>query len=1168
MPLFRKILVLSVSSIAIVAGARAVEITGTTTAAVKTSTANAGTPDDLTITEDGSIEAADSHGFTAVTIDSGNDVSVEGTILIEDSDDSTGVSIQPGLQSNLTVSGTVQLIEDYTREDNDDDDDADGPLAIGANRVGVLAGDGAALDGAIHLRSGSSIVIEGNGSAGVLLLSPLTGNLRAEGTISVTGSQAQGITAAGRVDGDVTIGGSVSARGESATGVRLDEGATGAVAVNGSVVATGFAYSSTTNYIAPSLVTEDTTPLDERLDADELLSGGPAFVIGGSLGQGLLINGAAPDPDLSDDEDEDETKDTIEDFNENRSAGSITSYGSAPALLISADWDGAATEDLVIGSVLETIRDTLDDDGDDDTDEILTQFSYAYGLINRGTIAGVGTNVGFDGTGILIEGSAGTGHSVVIEGGIENIGSITASAYEANATALRLGTNTFAPVLVNQGTIQALISTETFANAIALDIGEAATLPVLENSGTLLARSTGNTGEVTAIRDLSGTLASIANTGTISAVYQNDGLSLTTRTDGTAFDLRSNISGVTLHQYERAATYDANGDDEINSLDTLNPSITGNIFFGGGNDLLLIEGGTVTGDIEFGTGSDTLTTSGAEISGNVSFGGDGALVRLLNGATLTGDVTFENSGMSDVLISGGATYAGRIYNTGSALSFTLDASRARLSEGTAITLSNLVIGNGATLILEINENSVQAAPVFTVNGTASLTNGVIISPVFAGVSESAATFTLIDAAGISADLASGDISLIADTPYIYLTELSLVDGARDQLNLAYRLKTASELGLDLNQSAAFDAVLELFGTSETLSEAFAGISTQAAFYQAYDQLLPQRTDASTRFLRGQATSTFGAMADQMNLLANSPGKGVKAWVQESATFTDIDASADMPGYNGTGFSIAGGLDIPVRALDAFGLMMSFSSGRYEEQTGGNNPVNTSSTGIGLYGLKKWNTTFLRGAAQASSVNFSSLRELNIISGEVDSFLDSADVLDTQDIADSITGDWGGYSLAGTVSAGPQFKVGAFYARPELSLDYFRLHQDGYTESALRNPGLALDIGPADTERASASAVLALGADWTVQNGLYRIFPEARIGARHELLETPYEATARFVNGEESFVIRSQEEFADALIAGVSFNSSSSIFTARLSYDAEFSQTGMVHYIGASGVLRF
>lgn len=1168
MRLFRKLLIFSVSSLALAAGARAAEITTQTASPVRTSTANAGAAGDLTITENGSIEVEDMPGFTAVTVDTDHDVIIDGVILIEESDDTTGVHILPGLQTNLTLGGNIQLIEDYTREDTDGDDDADGPLALGANRTGILLDPGGAMTGSIHLQSGSYIQVEGNQSAGALLLSPLNGDLRAEGTISVIGDDAQGITATGRILGDVTIGGSVSAQGENATGVRLDGGASGAVAVNGSVVSTGFAYSSSTNYVAPSLVTSDTTPLEERLDADELLIGGPAFVVGGSLGKGLLINGAAPDPDLSDDEDDDDTKDTIEDFNENRSTGSLTSYGSAPALLISADWNGQATEDLVLGGVLETVRDSLDDDDDDDTDEILAQFAYEYGLINRGAITGAGTNVGVEGAAVLIEGSAATGHSVIISGGIQNTGSINASAYEAGATALRLGTHVETPLLTNAGTIQALISTETAAHVIAVDIGETANLALLENSGTLLARSTGNAGEVTTVRDLSGTLNTIINTGTISGTYNYDSINLNTRTDATAFDLRANTSGVTLRQYEREATYDANGDGVINALDTLDPSITGNLFFGSGGDLLKLEAGTLTGDIDFGTGTDEFNASNTAITGDVRFGGEGALVRLLNGSSLQGDVSFSDTGTADFVISGGSTYAGLITNSGSALSMTIDGSRARLSEATALELSSLVAGNGAVLILEIDDTAARETPVFTVSGTASLTNGVLISPVFTGVSQSAASLTILDAANIVADMAAGEVSLIAETPFIYQSELSLVDGLRDQLNLVYRLKTTEELGLDINETAAFDAVLELFGASDTLSEAFAGISSEAAFFQAYNQLLPQRTDASTRFLRAQATSTFGALADQMNLLANSPGDGVKAWVQESVTFADIKTAADMPGYNGTGFSLAGGLNIPLPSLDAFGVMMSFNTGRFEEKTGGSNPVDTSSTGLGIYGLKKWDATFLRGVAQASRVNFNSLRQLTIISGEEDSFLDSADVLDTPDISDTIDGEWGGYSLAASVAAGRAFKAGQFYARPELSLDYFRLHQDGYRETALRNSALALEVSDAETERASASAILAIGADWSVENGLYRVFPEARIGARHELLETPYEVTARFLDGEESFQIRSQEEFGDALIAGVSFNSSSSIFTARLSYDVELSEAGAVHYVGASGALRF
>ena len=194
----------------------------------------------------------------------------------------------------------------------------------------------------------------------------------------------------------------------------------------------------------------------------------------------------------------------------------------------------------------------------------------------------------------------------------------------------------------------------------------------------------------------------------------------------------------------------------------------------------------------------------------------------------------------------------------------------------------------------------------------------------------------------------------------------------------------------------------------------------------------------------------GALADQLALLAASPGEGARTWLQESFTFSDIGKSEGVPGYNGSGFSVAGGIDIPTPSLDAFGVMINFSSGRYEQKTGGSNPVSTTATGIGLYGLKTWDNAYVRGAGQVSRVNLSSLRELDIISGERDNFRDDADVLDSQDISDTMTADWGGYSYAASASTGATFKRGSFYLRPELTADYFRLDQEAYRETALLN----------------------------------------------------------------------------------------------------------------------
>jgi uncharacterized protein with beta-barrel porin domain len=520
------------------------------------------------------------------------------------------------------------------------------------------------------------------------------------------------------------------------------------------------------------------------------------------------------------------------------------------------------------------------------------------------------------------------------------------------------------------------------------------------------------------------------------------------------------------------------------------------------------------------------------------------------------------------VLSGGATFKGTVTNAGNALDLSIDASRAQFSSDTELNLTGFSLTNGATLLLDIGTISARTTPVFTVSGAATLSGDVEISPIFSEVSDVSTTLTLIDAASITADIASGDVSLIGETPFIYLSELDLVDGARDQLNLVYRLKTADELGMDLNQAAAFDPVLEVLGNATEVSRAFAGISTEHDFYEAYDQLLPQRTDASTRFLRSQTNATFGAVADQMTLLANSPGEGVKGWVQETLTLTDVKTAPAIPGYNGTGFALAAGLNLPVTSFDAFGVMITYNSGSYEEKTGGMNPVTTSGTGIGAYAIKKWDSTFLRGVAQASSVHFTSLRNLSIISGVQDSLLTSDDILDPQDITDSISGDWKGYSYAASLSAGTEFRVSSVYARPEVSIDYFGLHQDAYSETALRYEDLAVSVAAADTASLSGTALLAIGADWGMQGGLYRMFPEARIGVRQEFSQTPYETTARFLNGTDSFSIESQDKFSDAILGGISFNSSSSIFTSRLSYDVEVSDAGTIHYLGVAGVLKF
>ena len=158
---------------------------------------------DITIASGGSITPTTA-GTTAVTINSNNDVINNGAISFTNLNDTVGVRILPGLTGSYTGSGSISLLEDYTRADTDSDtdtDELDGPLAQGSNRYGILLEPGGTFTGDIRIDNtnnvpqaqivGGAITVEGNNSAGVSLQSDLIGSYIQNGIVTVIGTNAR-----------------------------------------------------------------------------------------------------------------------------------------------------------------------------------------------------------------------------------------------------------------------------------------------------------------------------------------------------------------------------------------------------------------------------------------------------------------------------------------------------------------------------------------------------------------------------------------------------------------------------------------------------------------------------------------------------------------------------------------------------------------------------------------------------------------------------------------------------------------------------------------------------------------------------------------------------------------------------------------------------------------
>lgn len=537
---------------------------------VRTATAANGAPDSVKIAAAGSVAPASG---TAVTIDSNHAVLNEGAIEMRDANNATGILGTAGVNANITNNGKITIDESYAPADPDKDGDLHGPFAQGTNRFGIRLAPAGAFTGAVT--NGGTITVEGNASAGIAADARLAGSVVNTGTIAVTGDNSVGIRTA-EVTGNVRIDGAIEARGANAIGVSIGGDVGGALTVQGGIAASG--YRST---IRPADVS--------KLDADDLLQGGPALRVAGNVAGGILFD--APPADLKPD-DKDEDKDGVEDAKETTAA--IFSYGAAPAVLV-----GAADRAVTVGAVA----------GD----------ANGSSMVVRGVITADGVYKDVQATAIQF---GGLGGATNVAGGVRVANSVRAIADNAQATAIRIGAGATVPAVRNSGLIEAKTTGAGTASAI---VDAAGTLALVENSGTIAASGA-------------------------SAAERNVALDL--RANGNGATVRQLAPASSTAQAPKiigALLFGAGGDTlEVNA-----GGVAGNADFGAGdNRLTLANAATYAGNAVFGAGADRVSLANTStLTGDLNFGGGADQLILANTAQFRGALT--NAGGLALTINGG-----------------------------------------------------------------------------------------------------------------------------------------------------------------------------------------------------------------------------------------------------------------------------------------------------------------------------------------------------------------------------------------------------------------------------------------------------------------------------------------------------------------------------------
>lgn len=1127
---------------------------------VCTSKADNGSAHDILIDTDGVITEAPVSGLTptivpALTIDSSNLVTDKGLINFVGTNNAIGVQLNTGNTGGIDINvGTIDMRQGGT--------DKFGILITDPTSgdtgtfTGVLMPDAATpittRITAIDLEAGSTLEIQGDGSAGIDLAAgnTLVGDIDIGGTITLTPTKTGETSATttsigtellGTMTGnfDVMSGGEISVEGPGAEGVVV----TGAL--NGAFINSGIISVEGTS--TPS-VTKTTNPVS-----------GSAVVIENNVTGGILNDGPVTTGGVG-------AGGTAVGF------ASITGSGGSTSAAVPVLEVAATTSDVVIGPVTDAVNnDTITGTG--------------YSLLNRGSITTNLPNPDISSTAITIAGSA-TSATMDFTGGIFNSGTISAlsttktqtASSVVTAIALDIGSYTTIPDLVNsnqsaEGSISASVSgvEPGIAQAILINATSSSLKEIDNSQGAIISASaitadnTNTALEAFAIDDLSGTLTTINNQGTISAIA-------TTLTN----------------------------EDQIAAA----------IFATSQNGVTITNGGTITGDVILGGGVDTLTIAGsstqaASVSGNLYFGGDvgapaGSFDKLSIGnfGSFTGQIEEPLGSLIDISVAPGGSLT--IANNGTSFDPLLVGGAGTCPsqpQACGVQADNFTTANGSNLNVDVAEvfnqdGSTINPPAIIGANSATIADGTKFSVGFGSFisaqNNGNSQFVLVGTPTGALDLggAAGFQSLQNDvegeTPFLFSGSLCTVNvtgsttpcttvpkdvtGSALILELDPRVPVANctkaqtqtelcmhGLALDIfnhaNAALSKDTALGAAVISAGLpvnGQALTAAEGSQLYQNIYSEFAPDVTGSARALgisLTDQGTGEVGARQRALRMYAGQDGD-TTIWGQEFTQNLNV-GSKTVGGYDDTGFGFVLGADSGTPRNGRYGVAFQFYSGDTHEKSPRTD--STNSEWLLLSGYTDWRGRGFFLDSQAT-IGYAQLKGQR--------FITVGPAGDT--VSRDARGDRGAEFLSGGVTSGVLLSAGGTVFTPQISLDGLTMREEGYQETSNTannvipkdEDGFDLIVKPNYMNSLRAFAGADLRQDLNL--GSFFLQPEVRAGYRYDFIDGEEKVKAAFVSETADpanyFTITGPDPARGNLVLGGGLAVTTGAWSVGVSYD--------------------
>lgn len=619
------------------------------------------------------------------------------------------------------------------------------------------------------------------------------------------------------------------------------------------------------------------------------------------------------------------------------------------------------------------------------------------------------------------------------------------------ATGLQLGTGDGSTTNLSGGlrVVGAIGAISYSADATAIHLTPGVIGGAIINEGTISSSILASTTAVNSraiLLDAGASVATIANAGIISATAVGDSANaaaIVDRSGRVTFIGNSNtisavlaptlavdaVTGSTTAIDASANTTGLTLRQEFNSSGTT-PSIVGDVLLGSGPNTVQLLGGTIVGALQLGGAPSSITIdNGASYTGALRYSGQGLAVNIVNGV------------LSD-------TATGKI------------------------NLASLNIGAAGNLKFAVDPVA-GASTTFAVVGPATLATGAKLGlNVLSIPSAQLQTFTLLTSPQLS--LGAVDTSQIAALPFLFSGTLR---STGTSLVVDLQRRSAVDLGLDAAAGTSLDVVSAGVNRQASVQAALLGQTTAAGFSSLYNQLLPDRSDGVFR-LAEQASRAVG---DATGAFPDSPAKLTGgAWVQQLVVGYQKDQDATEKVEAG-GYGFAVGAQTAEGYLGSFGLTGAFVTGT---TTDNGRPADTNVNLTELEGGAYWQATIggLRLDARAAGgyLFLTGVRGVQAAATATSSLLEATSKSDRN-----------GYTISGRAGAAYQLDFGRFFLRPQAHYDYFRLNEDGYTETG-GGTGLDLSVASREGDQSSATGSVVLGAKFGTG---FLVRPSLELGVR-------------------------------------------------------------------------